>query len=93
MTNTEIIQKTAKEINNMRVCKDDLEVAVFKMFEIGLITIERARRFLVKKSYFDKMNDQGMLGKTATIETAIEFSVSKSFVNKCLYHYTEIRVF
>ncbi len=93
MTNTEIIEKTIKEIEKMRISNSDIEIPVFKMFEIGLITIQRARRFLVKKAYFDKMNDQGMLGKAACIETALEFNVSKSFVNKCLYHYTDIKVF
>ncbi len=93
MTNTEIIERTIKEIENMRVSKSDIEIPIFKMFEIGLITIQRAKRFLVKKAYFDKMNDQRMLGRTSAIETALEFDVSTSFVNKCVYHYTDIKVF
>jgi len=88
-----ILQETAKEINKMRVYDRDVDTLLYKLFEIGILDTDHAKRFLVKKHYFDLLHDQGMSGKAAALETAVKFKVSDSFVKKCVYYYIDLKVF
>jgi len=88
-----ILQETARQINEMRVIDGDVDVLVLKLFEIGILEPEKAKRFLVKKFYFDKIHDHNYSCKAAALEAAVKFKVSESFVNKCIYYYKDIKVF
>lgn len=88
-----ILQETANEINKMKVIDGEVDILILKLFEIGILDVGKAKRFLVKKFYFDKIHDEEYSCKAAALEAAVKFEVSESFVNKCVYYYTGIKVF
>jgi len=90
-----ILNNTAEEINKMRISNKEIDhTLIYKLFEIGILSKETAKKFLVKKHYFDMLNDDPECScKSALLETAKKFEVNEAFVSNVIYYHHELKVF
>ena len=61
------------------------------LFSAKIIEQKNLLRALIKKRYHDLLKG-GSSANSASLDCAIEFGVSKSFVEKLIYRYKEIKV-
>jgi hypothetical protein len=62
------------------------------MFESGLIEQKRALRWIIKNEYFIRVKkDRNKNFTQHKLDLSIEYDVSRSFVDKVLYYYDDIK--
>ena len=62
------------------------------MFESGLIEEKRALRWIIKNEYFIRVKADRTKNFTQhKLDLSIEYDVSRSFVDKVLYYYDDIK--
>jgi len=62
------------------------------LFDIGVLEKRQAMRMLVKSFYYKELKDNGNHASNAAIDTAIEFDVSKRYVENCVYSFKSVLV-
>ena len=62
------------------------------LFDIGIMEKRQAMRSLVKSFYYKKLRENGNHASNAKIDAAIEFEVSKKYVENCIYKFKSVQV-
>ena len=64
------------------------------LFNTGLLDEQRAKRYVVKHEYFERVKKaQGAVSCfSIKLDLVAEYNVSRSFVDKLLYHYVDLKV-
>jgi len=64
------------------------------LFATGLLNDKTVLRYIVKHEYFARLKKRtnGTSCFDIKIDLAVEYNVSRSFVDKVLYHYVNLRV-
>ena len=79
----EIIRKKHPELNCIGVVR--------YLCESGLIEEKRAIRWIIKNEYFIRIKDKSKTFTEHKLDLSVEFDVSRSFIDKILYYYDDIR--
>ena len=69
-----------------------IEGIVGFLFDIGMLEKRQAMRSLVKSFYYKKLKENGNHASHAAIDAAIEFDVSKRYVQSCIYSFKSVLV-
>ena len=93
MNDLNLMSETIAQVNKMRIVDEDCSTIMYKLFDIGIVRKEWIQRFLIKKYYFDLLHDKNCSCRSALLDTAVKYDVSESFVSKCIYYYTDLKVF
>lgn len=62
------------------------------LFDVGIMEKRQAMRSLVKSFYYKKLRKNGNHASHAAIDAAIEFDVSKRYVQNCIYSFKSVLV-
>lgn len=69
-----------------------IEGIVGFLFDVGIMEKRQAMRSLVKSFYYRKLRENGNHASNAAIDAAIEFDVSKRYVQSCVYSFKSVLV-